>query len=203
MRWAFNNILAPDVPRETIEKIETYAAMLVEANEQQNLIASSTVDQLWERHLLDSAQLLPFLSVGSTVDIGSGAGLPGIVLAILSPEPITLVEPRRLRTDFLDRVVAALGLAHVTVARSKAAALSGIFSNITARAVAPATELFATALHLSQPDTRWILPKGRSAQKELDEARRSWQGNFRLEPSRTDASASILVGSGVRPRGGK
>lgn len=197
------SIIGQDVSRETLDQLHAYSSLLTDGNLHQNLISPSTLGHLWERHILDSAQLLPLLNRGTTLDIGSGAGLPGIVLAILSPQPITLVEPRRLRTDFLQGVVDALSLSNVTVVRAKAAALSGSFDNITARAVTSATELFAMSFRLSHHGTRWVLPKGKSAQKELDEVRRAWQGTFRLEPSRTDAEASILVASGVRPRGGK
>lgn len=189
-----------DVSRGTYEKIEAYVALLSEASATQNLISASTFSDLWHRHILDSAQLLRRAPPGKWVDIGSGAGLPGIVLAILSPEPITLVEPRRLRADFLGAVTAKLGLSNTTVVQAKASALCVMFDKITARAVAPATEIFALGHHLSRLDTVWILPKGRTAQKELDEARTTWQGDFRLEPSLTDAAASILIATGVRRR---
>lgn len=190
-----------DVPRETYERLEAYAALLVEESSNQNLIAASTLDQMWERHLVDSAQLLRYAPAGSWVDIGSGAGLPGVVIAILSGDPVTLVEPRRLRTEFLTRVKDRLDLSNITIIHGKGSALCAMFEKITARAVAPATELLAMTHHLSRPDTVWLLPKGRSAQKELDEVRRSWQGAFRLEPSLTDPDASILLASGIRPRG--
>ncbi|MEO5640624.1 MAG: 16S rRNA (guanine(527)-N(7))-methyltransferase RsmG [Sphingomicrobium sp.] len=195
-------LVGHDVPRETLDRLNAYVPLLLEAAEQQNLIAKSTIDNLWERHIFDSAQLLRLASPGGAwLDIGSGAGLPGIVLAILNPAPITLVEPRRLRIEFLASVVDALSLSNVTLVHGKPAAITETFAMITTRAVASAPDLFAMALHLSLPQTVWLLPKGRSAQKELDEARKSWQGDFRLEPSMTDAGASILMASGVRRRG--
>ena len=101
-----------DVSRETFEKIEAHAAMLREENQRQNLVSASTLDQLWERHILDSAQLVRFEphAGASWVDIGSGAGLPGIVLACLVEGPVTLIEPRRLRAEFLHKVCESLGL---------------------------------------------------------------------------------------------
>lgn len=189
-----------DVPRETLEKIQSFVELLTAASEHQNLIAHSTIDDIWHRHILDSAQLARLIRRGGTVDIGSGAGLPGIVLAILSPDDVTLVEPRRLRVDFLQSVIDRLCLRNVTLVHGKAAIITARFSTITARAVAPLNEFFTLAHHLSRPDTVWVLPKGRNAQKELAEARLTWQGDFRLEPSLTDASASILVATGVRRR---
>lgn len=190
-----------DVPRETFERIEAYAALLVEESSKQNLIAASTVDQLWERHLLDSAQLIRLGTHGSWADIGSGAGLPGIVIAILIGAPVTLVEPRRLRAEFLGFVKSRLALDTITIVHGKASAVRAKFDNITARAVAPASDLFAMTHHLSHSKTVWVLPKGRSAQKELDDVRAAWQGAYRLEPSLTDEAASILLATGVRPRG--
>lgn len=190
-----------DVPRETFEMLEAYAAVLVEESSKQNLIASSTVDQLWERHILDSAQLVRLAKPGNWVDIGSGAGLPGLVIAILTGDRVTLVEPRRLRAEFLATVKARLALNNVTIVHGKATAVSAKFDKITARAVGPATDLLAMTHHLSHSKTVWILPKGRTAQKELADVRAAWQGAFRLEPSLTDEAASVLLATGVKPRG--
>src|SRR3954471_608960 len=101
-----------NVSRETYEKIETYAELLREEAKRQNLVSASTLDRLWERHILDSAQLIRFEphAGASWVDIGSGAGLPGIVLACLVEGPVTLIEPRRLRAEFLHKVGESLGL---------------------------------------------------------------------------------------------
>ena len=99
-----------DVSRETFEKLEAYAGLLREESQRQNLVSASTLDSLWERHILDSAQLVRFEPHrGATwVDIGSGAGLPGIVIACLVEGPVTLIEPRRLRADFLHRACESL-----------------------------------------------------------------------------------------------
>ena len=194
-----------DVPRETIQRIERFAELLIEENERQNLIARSTLPDLWQRHIADAAQLLAFAPTsGSWLDIGSGAGLPGMVIAILTGAPMLLVEPRRLRADFLRRTVEALDLGpKVSVIQSKVELVRHPpVDIITARAVAPIDRLFAIAEHLSHNGTIWVLPKGRSAKSELDEARRTWQGDFRLEPSRTDPDAQILVASRVRRRSG-
>jgi 16S rRNA (guanine527-N7)-methyltransferase len=192
------------VPRETIEKVEAFARLLLEENARQNLIASSTAPRVWERHVHDAAQLVRLAPAEARwLDIGSGGGLPGMVLALLTAAPMTLVEPRRLRADFLQRCSEALELPNVTVASVKVQAVRGRFDVITARAVAPLSSLFAWAHHLSQAETCWILPKGRSGTNELAEAERSWQGRFRIEPSMTEDGAVIIVGSHVRRRKGR
>lgn len=166
----------------------------------QNLIARSTLDQIWERHILDSAQLVRLQPTArsSWLDIGSGAGLPGLVIAILVDGPVTLVEPRRLRADFLQGAVDILGLAaRVRVERAKVERISGAFDVITARAVASLSRLLAISVHLSTKKTIWALPKGRSALTELAEAKRAWQGMFHVERSVTDEDSYIVVASGV------
>ena len=190
------------VPRETVEKLERYAALIAEENQRQNLVSRSTLDQFWERHILDSAQLARFEPHpgASWLDIGSGAGLPGIVIAALVSGPVTLVEPRRLRAEFLERAAAELGLA-VTVHLAKAEALRGRFDSITARAVASADRLLHLSAHLAHSGTIWVLPKGKSAKSELVEAQRNWQCEAKVEPSVTDPESAILVLSKVRAKG--
>lgn len=191
------------VSRETFDRFERYEALLRAENEQQNLIARSTLEALWDRHILDSAQLVRFepFAGAAWVDIGSGAGLPGIVIACLVEGPVSLVEPRRLRADFLSRAVSELGLAdRVAVIPSKVEQARGRFDVITARAVAPLDRLLRISEHLSTGKSRWVLPKGRSAQSELAEARRAWQGDFHVEKSVTDADSEILVATGVRAK---
>lgn len=192
------------VSRETLALLGRYVDLLLAENERQNLIGRSTEEEIWPRHIADSAQLVRFAPRpdSSWLDIGSGAGLPGLVIAILSEGPVALVEPRKLRADFLARTVAALGLKRrVTVHAAKAERVAGVFDVITARAVAPLDVLLGISRHLSTDKTRLLFPKGKSAQKELEEARRAWQGDFRLEPSVTSPDAAILVASNVRRKG--
>lgn len=190
-----------NVPRETFEELEAFAALISDEARNQNLVAASTIVDLWERHLFDSAQLIRLGRAGNWVDIGSGAGLPGVVIALITGASVTLVEPRRLRAEFLCKVKSLLQLDNVTVVQAKSASVGGKFDNITARAVAPSSELLAITIHLSHSKTMWVLPKGRSAQKELDDVRAAWQGEFRLEPSLTDPQASILLATRIRSRG--
>ena len=194
------------VSRETAEALTRFVDLLLEENERQNLIARSTVEEVWTRHIADSAQLVRFAPRPDShwLDIGSGAGLPGIVIAILSEGPVALVEPRRLRADFLVRAAAEIGLAErIAVHAAKAETVQGRFDVITARAVASLEKLLGISRHLSTDKTIWLLPKGKSARFELDEAQRTWQGRFRLEASRTDPDAQIIVATGVHRRTGR
>lgn len=189
-----------DVSRET--RLARFVDLLRTEAVNQNLIAPSTLDQIWARHIVDSAQLLAHApdAAGTWLDIGSGAGLPGIVLAILRDQPVDLVEPRKLRTAFLDHCVSELGLANITVQTAKVERTTGHAALISARAVASLDSLFRIAAHRSDLSTIWILPKGRTAQSEVAEARRAWQGSFHVEPSITAPDSLIIVAKGVRPR---
>lgn len=190
-----------DVSRETFEKIERYVSLLREESRRQNLISASTLESIWERHIMDSAQLARFEPEpgSSWADIGAGAGLPGVVLACIVKGPITLIEPRRLRAEFLHRVCDALRI-NATVFHGKAERAEGKYDIITARAVARLPELVKISAHLSTRNTVWALPKGRNVDEELAATRRSWQGTFHVKQSVTDANSFIVVGTGVRAR---
>jgi len=189
------------VSRETMEQLGAYVALLKEENQRQNLVSAATLEHVWNRHILDSAQLVRFEphAVSTWLDIGSGAGLPGIVIGCLVQGPVTLVEPRRLRAEFLHKAVETLNL-KARVVCAKVERVEGTFDVITARAVASLTQLLKISAHLSTRKTVWALPKGRGAERELAEARKAWQGDFRVEPSVTDAESFIVVGTEVRAR---
>jgi 16S rRNA (guanine527-N7)-methyltransferase len=194
--------LRDDVSRETLEQLERFAHLLVEENQSQNLIAAASIPELWTRHIVDGAQLFGLAGgSGSWCDIGSGPGLPGLVIAILGGRPMTLNEPRKLRADFLRRAIADLGLERVAVAECKVERLEGKFDFITARAVAPLGKLFGMACHLAHSETKWVLPKGEKAQSELEEARSSWQGSYRLVSSLTHPASAIVIAEHVQRRG--
>ena len=195
-----------NVSRETFDLLDRYAGLVREEAANQNLVSASTLESLWERHVVDSAQLARFEphAGASWVDIGSGAGLPGIVVAALVTGPVLLVEPRRLRAEFLNRAIAALGLGgRVSVAATKVEKVSGRFDVIVARAVANLDRLLRISTHLSTRKSLWVLPKGRSAQSELVEARRSWHCDSTSVPSCTDPESEILVLRNVKARGGR
>lgn len=191
------------VSRETWRALETYVAILLTAMDEQNLIAESTRPHVWARHIVDSAQLLTHVAAageGEWIDLGSGAGLPGIIVACLSDRPVVLVESRRKRIDFLNDVIAQIGLSHVRVFGGRVEAVPETAAAIiSARAYAPLPKLFASAAHLADKNTLWVLPKGRNAQNELEAARPAWQGLFHVEPSVTDGDSAIIVAQAVKP----
>ena len=189
------------VSRETFNRLERYVELLRQEASRQNLISRTTLDALWERHVLDSAQLARFepQAGASWADVGSGAGLPGIVIACLVEGTVALIEPRRLRAGFLQTVIDDLGLGcRVTVQPVRAERGVGIFDVISARAVTRLSKLLEISHHLSTGKTVWALPKGRGALEELAEAKQAWQGMFHVERSVTDDESYIVVGTGVR-----
>lgn len=198
-RWLAEHF---DVPRETWERLEAFIALLRAENEVQNLVSRATLDQIWNRHIIDSAQLIPFAPSPDApwLDLGTGAGFPGLIVALLHGGPVTMVEARRLRVDFLHRAAETLALpARTTIICAKIENIPpSPFAVISARAFAPLDRLLALGAPFAMPATRWILPKGRNAKSELEASHSSWQGAFRLEPSLTDADARIIVAEQVR-----
>lgn len=190
------------VPRGTL--IERYAAILAAESVRQNLISSATLPHLWNRHLLDSAQLISHSEglQGKWMDVGSGAGLPGLVVAALTEWEVILVEPRKKRAAFLQDCAAELGIAERVVvyanAVEKLAPLRPAI--ITARAVAPLGRLLDDiSRHLTRT-TLCVFPKGRTAESEVAVARESWHGDFQLMPSVTDPDARIVLIRRAAPR---
>ena len=196
-RWILDRF---GVPRETA--VAHFCELVIAEAARQNLVAASTLDAIWNRHVLDSAQLLDHVDgAGPWLDIGSGAGFPGMIIALLTDRPITLSEPRKRRAEFLAQAAATLGIANrVSVAASKVQALSGKFAVISARAVSALPDLLAAACHNATRETVWVLPKGRAAREEVASARKAWHGSFHVERSVTDPDALIIVARGVYPR---
>ena len=194
----------PSVPRETWDRLGAFEALLRAESERQNLIARGTFANFQLRHVIDSAQLLRLATNKPQrwLDIGSGAGFPGLIAALLSDHLVTLVESRRLRIEFLNRAAEVLSVTdRVTILGSPLERIPPAkYDIISARAFAPLPRLLQLAHPFSTEKTRWILPKGRSADQELEAARFTWQGEFRLEPSLTDPDARIIVAEGVRPK---
>jgi len=154
---------------------ERYAKFLAEDGVERGLIGPREVDRLWERHLINCAVVSEAVPQGATVvDIGSGAGLPGIVLAIIRPDlSITLLEPLLRRVTFLNECVELLELANVKVRRARAEEVAADMSMdvATARAVAPLERLAKWALPLLRPGGELLALKGERAAAELDEAK--------------------------------
>lgn len=186
------------VPRETMATLDAFVDLLRAENERQNLVSRGTLAQLWMRHIADSAQLLRFAPAGASwVDLGTGAGFPGLIVAALHDGPVTLVEERRLRVKFLRAAAEAMGL-RIEILHAKAERVPARpYAVISARAFAPLEKLLNLGTAFSTQKSLWLLPKGRNAEAELAALDPSWQGEYRLEPSVTDAEAQIIVAQGV------
>lgn len=192
------------VPRETLLQLDRYAELLADWQTRMNLVGPSTLPDVWDRHFADSAQLLALAGTGqSWLDIGAGAGFPGLVLAALDPSAhFTLVESITKKCRFLAEVCETLGLsARVTIANQRIESLPRQkFDIITARALANLAQLFDWGLPYAGSGTRWILPKGVRVGEELEFARRRFSFGHDLLLSLTDADARIVLANGVKPR---
>ena len=166
--------MARRVFSDSLPTIEAYAARLATDGTLRGLIGPREVPRLWERHLVNCALVTDLVEQSASVcDIGSGAGLPGVVMAIRRPDlTVTLVEPLLRRTSFLNEVVEALELRNVEVLRARAEALHGrrTFDVVTSRAVAPLERLSQWSLPLVRSGGAFLAMKGSSVQAELDSA---------------------------------
>ncbi len=193
-----------DVSRETLALFGSYAALLIDWQGRMNLVGPSTLPNIWDRHFTDSAQLLPIAGTGrSWLDVGAGAGFPGLVIALLDPMArLTLVESIAKKCRFLDEVVDKCGLGdRVVVENRRIETLPRQkFDIVTARALAGLNQLFDWGLAYAGSGTHWILPKGMRVHDELDLAARVFQFDHHLVPSLTDADARIVVATGVKRR---
>lgn len=202
------------VPRETITQLDRYAELLAEWNERFNLVAASTIPQIWIRHFLDSAQLgahiAPLLDTGTTIklaDIGSGAGFPGLVFAILYPKlDVHLIESTGKKANFLREVAKELKL-NVSVHQQRAESIRDMEADIvTARAVTALAQLLSLSKPLMKKDSFCLFLKGQNADAELTEARKYWTFASAKSPSLSDHSGTVLKISDLRilrPHGAK
>lgn len=180
---------------ERLPLLEQYAALLATDGVVRGLIGPREVPRLWDRHVANSAILTTVIPEGITVcDVGTGAGLPGMVVAIARPDlQVTLVEPLLRRTTFLEEVVTALGLDNVEVVRGRADLLHGKrdFDLVTSRAVAPLDRLLEWSMPLVAPEGELLALKGSSVVEEIETARPV------LEKFRCDEPVVIELGGDV------
>ena len=183
-----------DVSRETLAALETYVALLLRWNRTINLISRGDEALVWDRHIADSLALASFLPAefSHAIDIGSGGGLPGVVLAIVTGRPFHLIESDQRKAAFLREAARELALPITVHATRVEAAHPPPAPVITARAVAPLAILLAWATPHLAPDGFCLFPKGRTANDELTAARLEWQMEVVATPSPTDPSARIL-----------
>lgn len=183
-----------------IDLLGRFCDLLIEENRRQNLISKPSEAQLWQRHVSDSAQLLEHVPretspPGPWLDLGTGAGFPGLVIAALRPKwEVVLVESRSRRAEFLANCVKELDLRRCRVIGERLEKVHPFPAwVISARAFAPLDKLMRLSAPFSTEATRYVLPKGRSAAQELAQARKSIRQMFHVEHSLTDGEAGIIV----------
>ena len=187
---------------DQMERLHTYLVLLRRWQARINLVGPKTLEDPWRRHFLDSAQLLPLMPpvVNRLVDLGSGAGFPGLVLAILSGVPVTLVESDQRKCAFLLEAARATTTA-VEVLPARIESLAPADADVvTARALAPLAKLISYALNWLAPNGICLFPKGRSAADELTDAQKNWKLQVSSFLSRSDDAAMILRIDRISPR---
>lgn len=194
-----------DVSRETLVKLDALLALVEKWNPAINLVAPGSLPDAWQRHVIDSAQLFPLFppQAREAADFGSGAGFPGLVLAILAQSALpqlhmTLVESDKRKATFLSQAARQLGLS-VTVLTDRAEVLPPLKADVvTARALAPLITLCAIAARHLTTGGIAIFPKGTQFDKELAEAASEWQFQVQHRQSQTDPAGRILTLKGIQ-----
>ena len=187
------------VSRETYQKLEQLVALLNEWQAKFNLVSNNSLPDVWQRHIADSAQLFKYLNnqVDSVYDVGSGAGFPALVLAVMAQEQyprlkFTLIESIGKKTLYLNEVKTVLNLSNVTVLNKRTEdVLLPPADVITARAVASLDKLLGYVFKFTNRQTKLIFPKGKSYREELETAAKLW--NFKLEVCKNETSADGVV----------
>ncbi|MEK0085445.1 16S rRNA (guanine(527)-N(7))-methyltransferase RsmG [Benzoatithermus flavus] len=188
------------VSRETLDRLQTYLDLLVRWQKAINLVGPATLADPWRRHVLDSGQLRRSWPKDARrlVDLGSGAGLPGLVLAILGVPEVHLIESDRRKAAFLREAARACGAA-VTVHAARIEEVPPLMADVvTARALAPLTDLLGLAERHLQPRGVCLFLKGRTVETELTSARESWTMCLHREASLSDSESQVLIISEIR-----
>lgn len=188
-----------NISEDVLLRLETHLELLIKWQPRVNLVAASTMADPWRRHFLDSAQLVPHIRLEdkAVIDIGSGAGFPGMVLAIMGVPGIELVESNLRKCQFLQEV-ARTTETRVRIHPCRAENLGEGFADlVTARAVAPLDRLLVCAHRILRNDGRCLFLKGNQVREELTAATKSWNMRFEIVPSLTDPSGVILKLEGI------
>ena len=198
-----NRLLLSGVSEEVIEKLKIYVDLLTQWNKAINLISPSSLPHIWERHVLDSAQLWPIISQHSErgsriIDLGSGGGLPGMVLAIMGADHVTMVESDQRKCVFLQEASRETNLTNTTVINTRIENVKDLKAPIvTARALAPLLDLTAWAGSLLEPGGVMIFPKGQDWQEEVaglnEHFNEDFVGKIEVFQSITDKDARVVL----------
>ncbi len=191
--------LAVDVSRETLERLTIFADLLIRWNTKINLVSAGDIEQIWSRHIVDSLQLVPDLAVGAGfVDLGSGGGFPGLILAIATGQPATLIESDRRKASFLREAARATATDVLVLAQRIDDVDLPPSRIVTARALATLPQLLEWSSRLLASDGICLFLKGQRAASELTAARTKWHMTVSRRPSRTNPDGVILRLSEIR-----
>jgi 16S rRNA (guanine527-N7)-methyltransferase len=198
-----------NVSRETLDRLKLFVTLLEDWNARHNLVSAASLQDVWRRHILDSAQLWDLIPAGASnmVDLGAGAGFPGLIVAMhLQGRPgfrAVLYESIRKKCDFLAAAAERLGVA-VEIRNSRIEqSRAEPFEIVTARACAPLPRLLLYAHPFQGSSTTNLFLKGQSVGAELTEAHKIWNMRVQERPSRSDRSGKVLLIDRLQPRAGR
>jgi 16S rRNA (guanine527-N7)-methyltransferase len=196
-----DELLEQNVSRETYDKLRAYEALIRKWNPSINLVAKSTLSDVWNRHIIDSAQVYAAASGEKSsiwTDMGSGGGLPGIVIATLTQGEdqqtnVTMVESEKRKSVFLRTAIRELGLSNAEVINERIeGAQISISDIVSARALAPLTDLFTLSQGFADQNTTFLFQKGKNWASEIEVAQNHWSFEYDAIKSETDSNAVIL-----------
>lgn len=185
-----------NISRETERLFVIYVDLLQKWNKKINLIGRSTEESIWQRHVLDAQQLLDLIPEDSKtlLDIGSGAGIPGFLIALARPEiKVTLVDSDQKKCAFLSEAKRVTSCNNVEIMCSRIESLAGSWDVVTARALAELQQLLRWSQEFSHPKTCGIWLKGKDWKAELEDAKKQFLFDFSTTPSKTNAEAVIII----------
>jgi 16S rRNA (guanine527-N7)-methyltransferase len=192
--------VVPNVSRETIEKLEAYAELLVKWQNSINLVSRNTLENVWNRHFLDSLQLLPYIGGSSILDVGSGGGFPGMVLAIAGNLSVTCIDADKRKILFLEEV-ARIADTNVTLIADRVENLENVsYETVCARGFSNMKELIAITKRLT-PLGRGVFLKGKTWRKELEQARHFFDFHHEEYCSSINEKGKIIVVHSIKRRG--
>lgn len=186
----------PDVSRETLEKLECYEGELKKWSKKINIIGRDTIQEIWSRHFLDSAQLVKDIGEKENVsicDIGTGAGFPGVIIALLCPHAdVTCVDSNHKKISFINQLVPKLGINLSARCERIEAIKDKDFDIITSRALATVSDILKISNHLLKKDGKYLLLKGKNIKDELTEAKEIWHIKTCLRKSIVNPEGVVL-----------
>jgi 16S rRNA (guanine527-N7)-methyltransferase len=183
-----------NVSRETFERFKIYQSQITEWNKAFSLIQDKTIKEFGFRHVIDSLQIIKFIPNlnSEIIDIGTGAGFPGMVLAMYGYAHIMLVESNKKKTIFLEEL-ARKSNTHVIITNDRAEKISKNFDFVVSRACSSLVNLLSLMKNVSRETTQGIFHKGESYMAEIEEAKKQWKFDFDLYPSLTEPKSKIII----------